>query len=99
MPGAVTEACVIGVGGAAAAPTRDDVNTTELAWEAISAALDEAGVALREIEGAVTASQDFWEGRTISSMAVNEVAGGTFRSEAKVAADGAMALLYAMTRI
>jgi acetyl-CoA C-acetyltransferase len=93
------EAWVVGVGQAGSAPARDDVNTTELAWEAISAALDDAGVELGEIEGAVTASQDFWEGRTISSMAVNEVAGGTLGSEAKVAADGVMALLYAMARI
>jgi acetyl-CoA C-acetyltransferase len=92
-------AWVIGVGHAATAVARDDVNTTELAWEAISAALDDAGVRLAEIEGAVTASQDFWEGRTISSMAVNEVAGGTLGSEAKVAADGVMALLYAIARV
>jgi len=92
-------AWIVGIGHAACAPARDDVNTTELAWEAISAALDDAGFQLGEIEGAVTASQDFWEGRTISSMSVNEVAGGTLRSEAKVAADGVMALLYAMARI
>jgi hypothetical protein len=90
---------IIGTGHAAAAPARDDVNTTELAWEAISVALADAGLELGQIEGAVTASQDFWEGRTISSMSVNEVAGGTLRSEAKVAADGVMALLYAMARI
>jgi len=90
---------VVGLGHARTAPVRDDVNTTELAWEAVSAALADAGVELREIGGAVTASQDFWEGRTISSMAVNEIAGGTLGSEAKVAADGVMALLYAMARI
>jgi acetyl-CoA C-acetyltransferase len=99
MASADGAAWIIGIGHAGAAPSRDDVNTTELAWEAISAALGDAGVELGEIEGAVTASQDFWEGRTISSMAVNEVAGGTLRSEAKVAADGVMALLYAMARI
>jgi hypothetical protein len=32
-------------------------------------------------------------------MAVNEIAGGTLRSEAKVAADATMALLYAMARV
>lgn len=96
---ATAQACIVGIGHAASAPARDDVNTTELAWEAIAAALDDAGIQLGEIEGAVTASQDFWEGRTISSMSVNEVAGGTLRSEAKVAADGTMALLYAMARI
>jgi acetyl-CoA C-acetyltransferase len=93
------ETYVIGLGHARSAPSRDDVNTTELAWEAVSAALADAGVELADIGGAVTASQDFWEGRTISSMAVNEIAGGTLGSEAKVAADGAMALLYAMARV
>ena len=58
------------------APRRDDVTTTELAWEAVSAALADAGVALDDIDNAVTASQDFWEGRTISSMAVNEIVAG-----------------------
>ncbi len=99
MPPSTGETYVIGLGHARSAPARTDVNTTELAWEAVSAALADAGVELADIGGAVTASQDFWEGRTISSMAVNEVAGGTLRSEAKVAADGIMALLYAMARI
>src|SRR3954470_11196258 len=99
MPPSPENAWIVGIGRARSAPQRDDVNTTELAWEAISGALQDAGVALAEIEGAVTASQDFWEGRTISSMAINEIAGGTLRSEAKVAADGAMAVLYAMARI
>lgn len=95
----MTSAWIVGTGHARTAPARDDVNTTELAWEAVSVALADAGVELAQIEGAVTASQDFWEGRTISSMAVNEIVGGTLGSEAKVAADGVMAVLYAMARI
>jgi acetyl-CoA C-acetyltransferase len=95
----VTSAVVIGVGETRHAPRRDDVTTTELAWEAVAAALDEAGVALDDIDNAVTASQDFWEGRTISSMAVNEVVAGYLRPEAKVAADGAQAVLLAWARI
>jgi acetyl-CoA C-acetyltransferase len=90
---------IIGVGETSHAPRRDDVNTTELAWEAVSAALDDAGVALDDIDNAVTASQDFWEGRTISSMAVNEVVAGYLRPESKVAADGAQAVMYAWARI
>src|SRR4028119_957350 len=70
-------------------PAGEDVRTAGLAWEAVSAALAEAGIELRDIEGAVTASQDFWEGRTISSMSVNETVGGTPRSAAKAAAEGA----------
>jgi acetyl-CoA C-acetyltransferase len=93
------DAYIVGVGETRHAPRRDDVNTTELAWEAVSAALEDAGVALADVGGAITASQDFWEGRTISSMAVNEVAGATFKAESKVAADGLLALVYASARI
>ena len=92
-------ATIIGVGETRHTARRDDVTTTELAWEAVSAALDDAGVALDDIDNAVTASQDFWEGRTISSMAVNEVVAGYLRPESKVAADGAQAVMYAWARI
>ena len=90
---------VVGIGETPFAPRRDDVNTTELAWEAIREALGDARVELAQITGVISASQDFWEGRTISSMAVNEVAGATFKAESKVAADGALAVGYAAARI
>lgn len=90
---------VVGVGETPFAERRDDVNTTEIAWEAVSAALRDAGVELPDIDAAITASQDFWEGRTISSMAVNEIVGGTFKAESKTAADGTLALVYATARI
>jgi hypothetical protein len=99
MTRAPSDTWIVGLGEARTAPARDDVSITELAWEAIAPALDEAGVRLPEVTGAVTASQDFWDGRTISSMNVNEVACGEFGSEAKVAADGAQALGYACARI
>jgi acetyl-CoA C-acetyltransferase len=92
-------AYIVGIAETTPDPCREDVNTTELVWEAVSAALDDAGIALADVGGAITASQDFWEGRTISSMAVNEVCGATFKSESKIAADGALALLYASARI
>jgi acetyl-CoA C-acetyltransferase len=92
-------AYIVGLGETPFAPRRDDVNTTELAWEAIEEALGDAGVELTQITGVISASQDFWEGRTISSMAVNEVAGATFKAESKVAADGALAVGYAAARI
>lgn len=90
---------IIGLGEARTAARRDDLAINELAWEAVSPALEDAGVTLAQITGAATASQDFWDGRTISSMNVNELVGGTVGSEAKVAADGAQALAYAAARI
>ena len=47
----------------------------------------------------MTASQDFSDGRTISSMSVNELVGGVFGSEAKVASDAALGLGYALARM
>src|SRR5262245_7762783 len=90
---------IVGLGETRHAERRDDVNTTELAWQAVKAALADAGVAPGGLSSAITASQDFWEGRTISSMAVNEIAGATFKAESKVAADGTLALVYAAARI
>ena len=94
-----TDTWIIGLGEARTAARRDDVSITELAWEAVEPALEDAGTSLPEIEGAVTASQDFWDGRTISSMSVNELVGGVFGSEAKVASDAALGLGYALARM
>jgi acetyl-CoA acetyltransferase len=94
-----TDTWIIGLGEARTAARRDDVSITELAWEAVEPALRDANTSLPEIEGAVTASQDFWDGRTISSMSVNELVGGVFGSEAKVAADACLGLGYALARM
>jgi hypothetical protein len=99
MSGVASDTWIVGLGEARTAPVLDDVSLNEFAWEAVAPALAEAGVALAEVTGAVTASQDFWDGRTISSMNVNEVACGAYASEAKVAADGAQAIGYACARI
>jgi hypothetical protein len=99
MATAPSDTWIVGLGEARTAPVLDDVSLNEFAWEAIAPALAEAGVTLPQVTGAVTASQDFWDGRTISSMNVNEVACGSYGSEAKVASDGAQAVGYACARI
>src|ERR1700748_789436 len=99
MSTVTTDTWIVGCGEAQSSLARDDVSITEFAWEAIKPALDEAGTRLADIEGGVTASQDFWDGRTISSMNVNEIAGGTLRSEAKIASDACLALAYALARV
>lgn len=90
---------VVGVGQSVHAPRRKDVAHGELAHEAISAALADAGVELRDIDNAVTASLDFWDGRTIANMAISEVVGSYLKPEARVCGDGAGALLYAAARV
>jgi 3-oxoacyl-[acyl-carrier-protein] synthase III len=99
MTPAASDTWIVGMGEARTAPLRDDVSINEFAWEAVSPALADAGVELAEVTGAVTASQDFWDGRTISSMNVNEIACGSFGSEAKVASDCVQAIGYACARV
>jgi acetyl-CoA C-acetyltransferase len=79
-----------------AAKTHQTYN--ELVYEVVSALLDETGVSMAEIDSMVTASQDMYDGKTISGMSVNEVVGGYLKSEAKVAGDGIQALLYGVAR-
>ena len=90
---------IVGVGQSVHAPRRDDVAHGELALESIQEALDDAGVSLGDIDNSVTASMDFWDGRTIASMAVSEVVGSYLKSEARVCADGIQALMYEWTRL
>ncbi|GBC81811.1 hypothetical protein HRbin10_00923 [bacterium HR10] len=71
----------------------------ELVYGVVREVLDRTGVPMREIESMVTASQDAYDGKTISGMAINEVVGAYLKSEAKVAADGLQALLYGVARI
>jgi acetyl-CoA C-acetyltransferase len=71
----------------------------ELVYEVVSELLKRSGVSMQQIDSMVTASQDFWDGKTISSMSVNEVVGGYLKSETKVASDGIQALIYGAARI
>ncbi len=96
---AVPRVAIVGVGQSVHAPRRDDVAHGELALESISEALADAGVGLSDIDNAVTASLDFWDGRTIASMAISEVVGSYLKSEARVCNDGIQALQYEAARI
>ena len=90
---------IIGVGQSVHARRRDDVAYAELLLEAIDDALDDAGVGLNEIDNAVTASLDFYDGRTIANMATAEVVGSYLGSESRICADGTTALIYGWSRI
>lgn len=71
----------------------------ELVYPVVKAALADAGVSMNDIHSVVTCSQDIYDGRTISSMGINEVVGGYLRSESKIAGDGLLALLYGAARV
>lgn len=90
---------IVAVGQTKYHPNRCDVNEEELAYEAIKPALEAAGLTLSDIDCAVTCSQDFWDGRTISDMNVQHVVGAHMGDEDKVTEDGINACYVGMARI
>ena len=71
----------------------------ELVWEVANKALNDAGITVREIDNVVTISSDFWDGRTISTMAVSDTSGGYDKDITTVEGDGTFGVLYGMMRI
>ena len=80
-------------------PAKKHLAYNELVYEVVRELLDATGVKMSQIRSQVTASQDMYDGKTISGMSVNEVVGGHLQSECKVAADGLQALLYGTARV
>lgn len=94
-------AAVIGVGQTPFAQRREDRTYAELVYEAATAALADAGLTIADIDNIVTTSNDFWDGRTISSMAVGDAAGAAFgdgKNISTVEGDGTMGAFYGLAR-
>lgn len=71
----------------------------ELVWEVANKALDDAGITVNEIDNVVSVSSDFWDGRTISSMAIADTSGAFGKDISTVEGDGTFGVLYGMMRI
>jgi acetyl-CoA C-acetyltransferase len=71
----------------------------ELVWEVTNKALDDAGMTVDQIANIVSISSDFWDGRTISSMAISDTAGAFGKDISTVEGDGTFGVLYGMMRI
>ncbi len=68
-------------------------------FEAVRGALDNAGLKKKDITTVISATNDYYDGRTISNCFTVEVGGGYLADESKVEMDGAHAMLYGMMRI
>jgi acetyl-CoA C-acetyltransferase len=90
---------ICAVGQTKYSPDRRDVDEGELAYEAIKQVLQETGLTLSDMDSAITCSQDFWDGRTISSMNVASYVGSHLSHEDKVAEDGINAVYCAMAQV
>ncbi|MFO8057346.1 MAG: thiolase family protein [bacterium] len=90
---------IIGTAQTPYLPKHNSRHITELVYDAVRAALDDAGMEIKDIDNVVSCSQDFLDGRTISNRTIPEAEGAYLKSEAKVASDGAQAALYGALRI
>ncbi|PKQ27545.1 MAG: propanoyl-CoA acyltransferase [Candidatus Anoxymicrobium japonicum] len=71
----------------------------ELVWEVASKAVADAGISIQDVENVVSVSSDFWDGRTISSMAISDASGAYNKDITTVEGDGTFGVLYGMMRI
>lgn len=88
---------IVGVGQTVYERRKEDT-FAELVFEASTKALADAGVGIEAIDNIITVSNDFWDGRTISSMAIQDAAGSWDRDISTVEGDGIFGALYGMMR-
>jgi acetyl-CoA C-acetyltransferase len=74
--------------------TRED-----MVFEVCKGALRHAGIHREDLDTVITASTDFLDGRTISSVFIGMAAGAFLKDESKVEEDGTFALYYALMRV
>lgn len=71
----------------------------ELVWEVANKALNDASITVDDIDNVVSVSSDFWDGRTISGMAISDTSGAFNKDISTVEGDGTFGVLYGMMRI
>ncbi len=92
----------IAITGVAQTPYRErmpDKTPYDLVYEVTRDALADAGLGIRDISNVITVSNDFMDGRTISSMAVGEAAGAHDKNISTVEGDGAFGAFYGAMRV
>ncbi len=76
-----------------------DQNFADMIYEVTSGALADAGMTIDQIDNVITVSNDFWDGRTISSMAVTDACGAYGKNVSTVEGDGTFGVIYGAMRI
>lgn len=91
-------AAIIGVGTTKIEKRKVAETFADMVWEAVNKALGDAGMTIGDIDNVVTTSSDFWDGRTISCMAVGDASGAAHKNVSCVEGDGAYGAFYGMAR-
>ncbi len=92
-------AAIIGIGMTKIEANKVRDTFADMAWEAVNKALDDAGMTINDIDNVITTSNDFWDGRTISCMAVGDACGVKYKNVSCVEGDGTFGAFYGLTRV
>ena len=71
----------------------------DMVYDVTVAALEDAGLTIHDIDSVVTCSNDFFDGRTISGMAVGDASGGMDKNISTVSGDGTFGAFYGLMRV
>ncbi len=94
----VERVAIIGLGQTTYEREKTEETCADLVFEAVTKALEDAKIRMEDIDNVVTVSNDFWDGRTISSMAITEACGSYGKSVSTVEGDGTFGALYGLMR-
>lgn len=92
------KAAIIGIGMTKIEARKVKDTFADMAWEAVNKALDDAGITINEIDNVITTSNDFFDGRTISCMAVGDASGVRHKNCSCVEGDGTFGAFYGLAR-
>ncbi|MHB8896342.1 MAG: thiolase family protein [Candidatus Geothermincolia bacterium] len=90
---------IVGVGMTDIRRERRDDTCADLVFEACGKALADAGMTIGDIDIVLTGSNDFFDGRTISSMAVTDACGSYDKNVSTVEGDGTFGAAHAVMRV
>ena len=90
---------VVGVGQTRYERRKKGETFSDMVYEVTVKALEDAGMTIRDIDNVVTVSNDFFDGRTISSMAVQDACGSRHKDISTVEGDGLFGAFYGTMRI
>lgn len=92
------DAAIIGIGMTTIEKNKIACNYADLAWEAVNKALADASITIDDIDNVITTSSDFWDGRTISCMAVGDACALRHKNCSAVEGDGTFGAAYGLSR-
>ncbi len=93
------KAAIVGLAQTKYERRKKDQIFADMVFDVTKAALDDAGLTINDLDSIVTVSNDFFDGRTISGMAVGDASGGQDKNISTVSGDGTFGAFYGLMRV